>query len=158
MKKYPKCNINEDAIKAIITIGKKYPTDLLANSFINNDYEHILPSNTSYSYEEKKYIFIFYKEMVKEGIIKKGEYKSDIIETMMFIEEELENKKDLLKLEEDFLNEAKDFVKVAKEKGFEKDPKEKKNKIIVEFLFAEWKELCKEVFIVIFNLFIMFIF
>lgn len=156
MKKYSKCNINEDAIKAITTIGKKYPAELLAHSFINQDYEHILPSNSLYSYEEKKYTFAFYKEMVKEGIIKKGECKSDIIEKMMFIEEEFENKKDLLKLEEDFLNEAKDFVKVAKEKGFEKDSKEEKHKVIIEFLFAEWKELCKEVSIIIFDLFIMF--
>lgn len=60
-----------------------------------------------------------------------------------------------IRLSEDLIDIAKDFVKIGNEKGFGRDNFEYKNNIIFDFIFYEWKELCSED--VCFALFIKFI-
>lgn len=131
-------------MKAIITIAKKCPSDIMDCYSIKNSYKCILPSLSNYSCEEKKIVLILFKEMIKEGLINKGE-GLELVEEMIFIIEEMERKKNIINLEEELLNEYQNFVRFAREKGFEGKLFKNKNEILASFLFTDWKVLCEEV-------------
>lgn len=138
---------------AIIVIAKKYPLDVISCDRIKNSYNDILPSNTSYSNEQKKYVYFLFQEMIKEGIIKKGGYGSEIIEEMLFINEELKRKKDITNLDEKYLKIVNDFTVFAKEKEFEEKLWKNKNDILSDFIYYEWNALCKDVCIFLIKFF-----
>lgn len=144
IKEYTGSKVSEDSIKAIIIIGKRYTSDIMNNDDIKESYCSILPSNDRYSYEQKESIIILFKEMMKEGVIKKGGNGSEIIEEMLFILKEMEKKKDIIMIEEEMMKEADDFVLIAKEKGFKENLYKNKNNIIGEVILIDWKELCYE--------------
>lgn len=148
-KNYSKTEISEDSRRVLIIIIKKYPLDLLNNNKVKDIYKDLLSSKNEYSYEQKENVFILFKELIKEEIIKKKELGSEIIERIMFAVEEMKKKKDGMMMKEEFINEANDFIKIAKEKGFEEDYLKNKNVIIIDYIFYEWKELLKDVFIII---------
>lgn len=81
---------------------------------------------------------------MKEETIKHGEYGSRIIEELMFIEDKLEKRKNIFDINKYLNDEGIDFVRIAKEKGFKKKPWKNKNEITTDFLFIDWKELCKD--------------
>lgn len=70
-------------MKAILTIANKYPVDVINSDSIKSSFYNVLHSNNHYSEENIKYIYILLKEMVKEGIIKKGGDGSEIIEELL---------------------------------------------------------------------------
>lgn len=109
----------------------------MSESKLKNSYLCILPSDERYSFEEKKIIIKLFKEIVKEGIIKKGESGSEIIDEIIFVIEEMEKRKDVINLKEELKNENKEFVCFAKEKGFEGKLLENKNRIISDFILTE---------------------
>lgn len=149
-KTYSGSTLSEDAIKAIVSIGKKCPSDIMNCDKIKYSYKDILPSNNYYSHKKKKNIFILFKEIVKEGIFKKGDYGSNIIEEILFIGEEMERRKEQCKINQDLVNEAINFVRISKEKGFEEVNDENINEIKFDFVCYEWKELCKKEVCIIF--------
>lgn len=121
------------------------------DDYIKNSYKDILPSCNKYSYEKKKNIIILFKEILKEGIVKKGDYGSDIIEEMIHIIEKIVKKKNILNIKEDIVNEYKDFVIIAKEKGFEGKLYNNKYEILAEDIYLDWIALFKEVYILLLN-------
>lgn len=104
----------------------------------------MLPSNKNYSDEDKKFIYILFKEILREGVIKKGEHGSEIIEEILLIGEMTNRKKDIINMKENVMNYINDLIRIAKEKGFEGENVKNKNKIILDFIFFEWKHVCKE--------------
>lgn len=116
------------------------------NNFnIKYGYKDILLSNNEYSYKQKMSIFILFKEMLKEGVIKKGGSGSEIIEEISIIGEEMKRIRDIFFITEDLFNTIDDFNSLVKEKGFKEKNLEDKNKIITDYVYKGWKEICKEV-------------
>lgn len=157
-KECPNNKIIEDSIKVIVTIAKKYTYDVMNDDYIKNSYKDILPSCNKYNYEKKKIIIILFKEILKEGIIKKGDYGTDIIEELMYIIEEIVKKKNILNLKEDIVNEGKEFVIIAKEKGFEGKLYDNKYEILAEDIYLDWIALFEEVYILLLNFYNYFYF
>lgn len=89
--------------------------------------------------------------MLKENIIKKGEYGSEVMEEVLYIVEMINKKKDIINLDEDVINIVNNFITIAKEKGFEGKVLKNKNRIIGEDIYIDWIELCKEVCIISFK-------
>lgn len=144
LKKYCENIISEEAIKLILIIAKNDPSTIVKNYFIKESPSKVLPWNDSFSFENKKSLLLLCKELIKEEIIKKGDSGSEIVEEMMIVGEEIEKEKDIINISEDFISVANEFVMNGKEKGFGEEYTENKNKIISDFLFEGWKELCKE--------------
>lgn len=132
--------------------------DLLNKNRVKDIYKDLLSSENEYSYEQKKKVFILFKELIKEDIIKKKELGSEIIERIMFAEEEMKKKKDKILMKEEFINEANDFIEIAKEKGFEEDYLKNRNIITIDYILCEWKELLRDVFIIVIIYFFIYIF
>lgn len=145
LKEYSRNKIGEDALKAILTISKKYTSDTFDNISIKNSYENFLPSNSDVYLEYKKNILLLLNKMMEEGIIKKGGLGSDIIEEIMFIMENTEKKKEMTSTKEDFKNEINNFMRIANEKGFEGKLWKNKNIILADFIFVDWMKLFKKV-------------
>lgn len=145
LKKNSDNKIIEDAIKTIVAIAKNHFSDVMNNLNIKYGYKDVLLSNNEYSYKQKKSIFILFKEMLKEGVIKKEESGSEIIEEISIIGEEMKRIRDIFFITEDLLNTIDDFNSLVKEKGFKEKSLEDKNKIITDYVYRGLKEICKEV-------------
>lgn len=151
MKAFIKGKIKEDGTKVMVAISKKYPSEVLNNDYLNQCFVSIFPHSGSFSSEEKICYFSIFKEILKEVNIEKGQSGTEIIEELLFIGELMEKKKDVLCIEEELMNEANNFVRIAKEKGFEGKLWKKKNLIVKECMLIDWIELCKEEVSVSFN-------
>lgn len=156
--------INEEARLLLLLLIKKDSSIMMNNELICNNYNNILSSENYFSFDKKINIFIFFKEIIKEEIIKRGEFCSELIEEMIFLGEEIKKKKEIMNVKEELINEINDYLRIAKEKGFEGKIWENKNEKVVNYIFCEWKEICKEVlfsfifFNLFFNLFMIIIF
>lgn len=143
-KRVNNSGIKKDALKIIVMIAKKCPSDLTVNNNIKDSYIDIFPSNNDYTDENRMFIYILYKEMVKEGVVKKGEYGVEIIKKILFIGKITNINEDITSIEKDIINIINDYLKNAKEEGFESEIWNDKNKITPENIFCKWKELCME--------------
>lgn len=90
------------------------------------------------------YICIYFKELIKVWIIKKGGEGLEKIEEMIFIGEMIKKKKDIIIVKKESLNEINDFIIIATEKGFEEKLWKNKNEVIPEVINTHWLELYKE--------------
>lgn len=93
--------------------------------------------------------------MLKEDIIKKEESGSEEIADMIFIGGEMKKKRNILNISEDLINVVNEFIRIAKEKGFEENSCKNKDRILADFIFVDWKELCLGVCFICFICFIM---
>lgn len=100
------------------------------------------------------YVFILFKELVKEGIMNNKKESINATEEMLYIAIELSKKDLLIKENEELVGIFDDFIKIAKEKGFKGEFHENKNEILGTLLFVDWVEFCKDVYIFFFNTFI----
>lgn len=140
----------------IYFISKNDSSEIIKSKELINSVFVLYPSKIKNSYEKKRNIFILFKDMLKEGMIKienkkiKKEYEeedkslSDVIEKMMIIGEEIKKEKDILNVTEDMDDIINDFINMAKEKGFNEENVENKDEMILQFAFNEWEELCDE--------------
>lgn len=129
----------------MFSIGKKYPPSIFYLSVVKNIYKYINPSNSFISTDQKRTVICFFKEMMNEGIIEKGRHEAILLERVMFLGEEMEKEKNIVYITEDFMNEAKDLARIAKEKGFEENYFTNKNKLVAEYIYSEWRELYMDV-------------
>lgn len=159
LKYYNNNQIKKDVIKTITVISKKYTSDVINCDCIKNSYKDILPSYPSFPKENRKYIIFMFKEMVKEGILKKGEEGTEIIEEILFIAQMMkENKSKFNIKEEDYINTINDYIITAKENGFVEKVTKNKNEILIENTYFDWKVIVKRnVWILIFIIFIIII-
>lgn len=140
----------EKIIKIIIIVAKKVPTNVIDYYEIKTSSKQILPSYNEYNFEDKRNIFILFREMINEGIIKKGEKGSELIEEILFIGELMIKKKDIIKIKKEYVDTVNNYTVIAKKKGFKEVYKSDKVKLLANFLFYEWVELCEvEVCIII---------
>lgn len=84
--------MKEDAVKTIVAIGKKFPIAVMYNVCILNCYNHIISSKNEYYHKDEKYIYMLFKEMIKEGILKKEDSGSRVIEQKKYIGDVINNK------------------------------------------------------------------
>lgn len=145
-----KKKIEKDIIDTIVTITKKYSSDVINTDVIKDSYKMIIPSNKVYTDEKKMIVFILIKEMIKKGAIKKGEYGSEIVEEILFIGEMINKKKSIIKIKKELLNEIDEFILIANENGFEKKLWKNKNEILAEDIYTDWMILCKNNVCIIF--------
>lgn len=143
LKDYYKSKISEEARKLLLILIKNDSSCLLNDELICYNYYNILSSEIFFTCDKKNTIFHLFEEIVKEGIIKKGENGSEIVEEMIFIGEEMNKKKDVVNLTKELINKVNIFTKISKEKGFEVKPLKNKNKKIASFIFNDWKKICK---------------
>lgn len=136
--------IKEDALKVLVAAAKKHPYEVLNDYFLNSVIPLSLPLDFMFSSKEKTCFFNIFKEILKKGDIKKGQSGTEIMEELLFVGEKMEKKKNIIKVEEELLNEVIDFVKVSKEKGLEGRLWKNKNVIAAEYYYIDWMGLCKE--------------
>lgn len=128
----------------MIAIAKNHPYDILECENTFSFYSSIFYFKCNYFSEQTKNVYLFFKELMNLNIIKEKEEGSDTIEELMILEEETENYEDIINISQDFYKALKDFVRVAKEKGFRRDNIEDENTYISNFVYIVWKEFCKE--------------
>lgn len=144
--------IGEDALRTVVIITKNFPLDAL-NSYeyeLKSSYKLIFPSSFDSSYEKKKKIILLIKEMIIQGVIKKGECGSDIVEKIMILGKNIIKKKDTLKPKEEFIEEFEDFERHAKKEGFKEENMKNDSSLLSECVFLGWIELFKDVCLIIF--------
>lgn len=143
-----KCDNDErrdEAIKVIITIARKYPSEVFEKDRMRSSSFNIQFSREYYSDKETMNVILLFKEMIKEGVINKGGYGSEIIEEIFYFGEMIKNTYGIiLNKKEDIYNISDDFIEIAKEKGFGGAFFKEKYEILADFLITGWKEMCKE--------------
>lgn len=75
--------------------------------------------------------------------MKRGEYRSEIIEEILSIAEMMMKKKDIIHMEEELANDINVFIINTKGKGFEGKVNKNKNEIFSDEIFVDWTELFK---------------
>lgn len=116
---------------------------MLSYEEIRNCNKNIIKSNDVYPITDKNSVILLFKEMLKEEIIKKGEIGSELIEEMMIIVEEMVESEKINGINAKYILTFKEFIEVAKEKGFTFNVLKYKD-IIKRIIVNLWRRSCKE--------------
>lgn len=129
------------SLKTTDLITKKYAYEIMSCDCIKDSYKDILPSNNILFNQHKKYSYSLFKDMIKEGIKKKEEYGMERIEEILIVAEIINKKKDIINIEGSIISFVNDFIKIAKEKGFEIILDMNNNNMFAEYIYSKWMEV-----------------
>lgn len=137
--------IIKDTINLIVKITRTYPSDVLNNGRIKDNYNKIISFNNGVSNEYKKKTFFLFKEIMRHDTIRSGKYGFEIIKKLIVEGGELERLKSLMNVEEDLIIVAKEFVEIAKRKGFLAKFTRSFEEITINTIMTVWEDYWKEV-------------
>lgn len=134
---------------------KRHLLEVLNKSYsLMQSYEYLLLSHEEYNFERIMILRLF-KEIIREEAIKKGGNGSNIIEELLLLCSETNLKSGILTLSKEYVEEIKEFIELAKEKGFNTNSVDCRSGIYAECLYIAWRDfIVKKVCVVVYNYYV----